>query len=115
MEWLQNIDVQTEIALIGAAQAILLALIGAWLNRGTRKCEDALKKVEARATLRAERELLTMKLMSANMSLSAATAMAVRDGETNGEMDKALYKAKEAEEEHQHYILAIAAKQIAKD
>jgi hypothetical protein len=100
------------IALIGFMQAVTVAIIGVMSARDGKKRKIQLDNAEVRASLRAEESRLAMKLMSADMQLSVATAVAVRDQKSNGRMESALKHAEEVEKEYFDFINAIAAKKI---
>ena len=104
---------QIELALIGAVQALAVVIIGGLFARDSRKRKKSLEEAEVRAVLRAEESLLAIKLMSASVNLGVATGVAIKEGKTNGVMDKALTEAAAAEAAYQHFIKSVAAKQIA--
>jgi len=106
-------QLQIELALIGAVQALAVVVIGGLFARDSRKRKISLEKAEVRAILRAEESLLAIKLMSASVNLGMATGTAIKDGKINGIMDKALQEAASAEAAYQHFIKTVAAKQIA--
>ena len=102
--WLwQYIDIQTEIAIFGLLQTFLIWLV-------SRK----MKRMDARAALRAEESLLSMQMLSATMNLSIATAIAVRDKKVNGVMKRALGDADQTAKSYRDFVDKVAAKQIAK-
>jgi len=109
-----SLNTETKIAVIGAIHTLMLGGFGCVLNKGTKKCQEALEKAENRAELRIKENALSMKLASANMSLSIATAMAVRDGNTNGRMHGALVEAESATKAYQDFVDEIVAQQISK-
>ena len=105
---------QIEIAVIGLIQAVVMAILGGLFARDSKKRKDAARVIEARAALRAEESRLSMKLMSASVHLGMATALAMKEGATNGKMESALRNAKETESEYYDFINAIAARSIIK-
>ena len=107
-------DMQVEIALIGAFQMIVVAVVGGLFARSSKKQKESLDRAEIRAALRAEESRLSMKLMSASVNLGIATAAAVKDGHINGKMTNAVDEAEKTEQEYQDFIKAIASNQINK-
>ena len=103
-----------EIAIIGLFQAAVVAVIGGLFARDSKSRKRQLDDADVRASLRAEESRLSMKLISTNISLSLATAYAVKEGETNGRMSAALAGAEAAQNEYYGFVNAIAAKQITK-
>ncbi len=93
--------------LLTAASAALVAVIGGAFQKDKRKTEE-------RAALRAEENLLSMKLMSATCAVSLVTAKAVFNQKTNGDVEEAMDAAKEAQEDYFAFIDGVAAKKIAK-
>lgn len=102
------------VALIGASEAIAVAVIAGLFARDAKKRKAHTDEQAAQHALRAEENRLAMKLMSADMSLTMATAAAVRDGHTNGEMTAAFARAEKAELEYFDFINTTASKQLAK-
>jgi hypothetical protein len=107
-------DTTLAIAIMGSIQAVAVALISGPFARENKKRKSAHEHTEARAALRAEESRLSMKLISADMSLTLATAHSVKEGKVNGRMDAALAKAEEAQKEYYSFINEVAAKQITK-
>ncbi len=64
---------------------------------------------DAQAHIRAKVNALSMGLMSANTSLTIATAIAVKEGHVNGKMDAALKSAYKAQRVYYNFINAVAA------
>ena len=105
---------QLEIAVIGFIQAIVVVILGGLFARDSRKRRNALDNAETRAILRAEESRLSMKLMSSGVNLGIATAIAIKEGRMNGQMDTALAEAAKTEAEYYDFINAVASKQIVK-
>ena len=107
-------DKQILITAIASIETIVVAVIGGLFIRESRRNKKAYEKADAQAALRAEEGLLSMKLTSASVNLGVATAIAIRDGKTNGEVNGALKEAGEAKRDYQDFIKRVAAKQIVK-
>lgn len=85
----------------GLIQAVVVALIA----------RDA-KRREKQNAIRAEESRLSMKMMSANMSLACAIAYAQKEGRVNGKTDDALAEAKSAQSEYFAFVNRIASERV---
>ncbi|MCL2391976.1 MAG: hypothetical protein FWC66_05130 [Oscillospiraceae bacterium] len=94
--------------IIAGAFGILQAVLIAMISRESKK-----RKVDNE--LRAKESALSMSLQSANMSLSVATAYALKEGRVNGKMDAALKRAEPTQEAYYRHINRVAANQIVTD
>ena len=93
------------ISLIQAIAGIAVAVIGGVFAL-------TMKKAEERTALCIEENLLSMKMVSANIDLGIATGMAVRDGKTDGAMGRALEEASLTQREYQDFLKGVAARKI---
>jgi hypothetical protein len=98
------------LAIIGAAGTIIVAFIGADNRREYKKRKEYREKADKRAAIRTEESRLAMNLISANTNLGIVTGIAVKNGEVNGEMDKAVQKAEKAQSEYFKFVNGMAAK-----
>lgn len=94
-------------ALIAAASGITVAVIEKRANT-ERKC------TQARAERRAKESRLSMDLMSATCELAVVTAVAMREGHTNGTLEPALAAAHDAQEKYRSFLRDEAAKAVSK-
>lgn len=94
-------------SLIAAIAAIAVAIIEG-------KAVQERKSHEKRAERRAKESRLSMELMSATCDLACVTAMALRDGHTNGTLEPALAKAAQAQADYQDFLKDEAAAAVAK-
>jgi hypothetical protein len=108
------LDTTLVIAVIGALQTLAVTVIGGLFARDSKRRKKQLDDADVRATLRAEESRLSMRLMSADLSLTRATAHAVKEGRANGTMDAAITEADAAELEYYNFVNGVAAKQVAK-
>jgi len=86
--------------------------MGLLYRRDAFKRTLALESADIRAALRAEESKLAMELVTANLQIGRATAISVRDGKANGEIDKALVDVDKAVERYLNFTRAIVAKQV---
>ena len=101
-------------AVISAAALIAVAIIEAVALR-ERKNEKAEKeRVEKRAALREHESHLSMQMMSAACALALVTAKKVTGMHTNGDVEEAMDKAREAQANYQTFLEETAARQLAK-
>jgi len=68
-----------------------------------KRAEDNEAKVERRAELRKKESLLAIRLMSASVNLTIATALAVQRKKTNGFMTAALSEARSVQDEYKRF------------
>lgn len=94
-------------ALIAAASAITVAVV-------EKRADKDRKRSQARAERRERESRLSMELMSANCELSVVTAVALREGHTNGTLEPALQKADKAQNDYKNFLLDVAARDVAK-
>lgn len=94
-------------ALIAAASAVTVAII-------EKRADKDRKRTAARAERRERESRLSMELMSATCELSVVTALALRDGHTNGTLEPALQKASKAQSDYRSFLMDTAARDVAK-
>lgn len=90
-------------ACISAVSVIIVAVIG-----------TNVKHSESLAKERAEESLLLLKLMNANCDLTVGTAMALKSGHCNGEMEKGLETVKAAQSEYEAFHARLVITQLSK-
>lgn len=101
--------------LISGAVLIIVTLIEVRATRERKRAKEDKERVEKRAALRAEENLLSIQMQEANLALGVATALAVERGKTNGEMREAKEKAKKAQERYIEFMQeTLAHSQIKK-
>ena len=103
-----------EVAIVGLIQAVMVAVIGGLFARNSKKQKVETELIEARAAIRAEESRLSMQLMSASVNLGVVTAVAVKDGKANGNVNEAVSKAHIAQQEYYNFINTLAAKKLSK-
>lgn len=106
-----QIDINT---LISALSAILVAVFTGLFARDSRRRKSRDDEQDARAKIRAQESRLSMQLMSANVKLGIATALAVEQKKFNGEMKDARESADKAQKAYWDFINSTAAEEITK-
>ena len=101
-------------AIIVAIQTVLVAFLEKGARKDRKKAEDDRQKTWARAERRERESRLSMELMSANCELSVVTAVALREGHTNGTLEPALKKAEQAQNDYKNFLMDTAARDVAK-
>ena len=96
-------------------QTVMVAVINGMFSREKKHRQKINESVDRRASLRAEESMLAMRMMSANTSLTIATALALQEGRTNGKMTTALVEAERAQLDYYEFINRIAAQKIGAD
>jgi predicted GIY-YIG superfamily endonuclease len=99
-------------ALICGLQAIIVAVVAGVFNRDAKKRKQEHSNTEKRAAQRAKESLLAMKMMSANSSLAIATALAIKEGNTNGKLEYALAEAEAAQREYFAFVNNLASQKL---
>jgi hypothetical protein len=82
-------------------------------NEKRQKENDA--RVEKRAELRRQENMLSIRFASASLHLGIVTALAVQNKDMNGSLERALAEAKAAEEAYEIFLKEIAVQQITAD
>ena len=94
-------------AIISAVAAVMVAHIN------TRQ-EKQNKEVNEHNQRREKEAVLNGKMVSALCGLSDVTAEAVRGGHTNGNLEEAQKKAKQAQDEYDEFLQSIALQDLKK-
>lgn len=94
-------------ACIAAVSAITVAVV-------EHRADKDRKTSNRRAERRARESRLSMDLMSATCELAVITAVAMREGHTNGTLEPALATAQEAQENYRSFLRDEAARNVAK-
>ena len=106
MEYLKEI--------ISAAALIIVAVIEALAAKDRKKADADRKEILERSKIRAEESKLSMSLQCSTCELGLETAKALRDGHTNGTMDKRVSDAEAALEAYNKFIKEEAARVVSK-
>ena len=101
-------------AVISALSAICVAVLTGIFARDSKRRKAKDDEQDARAKVRAQESRLSMQLMSANVKLGIATAMAVEQKKFNGEMKDARESADKAQKAYWDFINSTAAEEITK-
>lgn len=99
--------------ILSTVTVVVVALIGALGATDLRRKNRQEKRLVSRAQLRADESRLSMKMMSAAIDLGVATAIAVEEGRTNGEMKLAREHARAVRAEYDAFINKVAANEVA--
>ena len=94
-------------AVIAAASAIAVAVI-------EHRAASERERTENRAERRAKESRLSMELMYATCGLAMDTALAMRDGHTNGTLESDYENAKTARQAYKNFLMDEAAHNVAK-
>lgn len=101
-------------AVISALSAICVAVLTGLFARDSKRRKAKEDEQDARAKIRARESALSMQLMSANVKLGIATALAVEQKKFNGEMKDARESAAKAQKAYWDFINGTAAEEITK-
>ena len=103
------------LGILALLQGVTVAIIGGWFKRESKRRKTDDEEMEKRAAIRMEESLLAMSLMSAITRLSCASALALKEGRTNGKMDMALADAEKAQSEYYAFINRVASERVTAD
>lgn len=93
---------------------IIVAIIEAGSLRERKEAKIDRERSEYRAETRARESKLSMDLMSASCALSMVAAKKLTGMHTNGDVEKAMDSAEEAQKKYENFVNEIAARQVAK-
>ena len=105
------INVGSLIALMGIPSAVTGFFF--WLLK--RYIDKREKQRDDKDADREKHDLLLMKCVNASIALGEATAIAMRDGKTNGETEHALNLANEAKSAQEDFLAEQAIKNLHKE
>ena len=103
-------DLQT--ILLGAAQTVVISMVVYYLQRKQRAADEEaeqrrrqeLEEANRRAEIRKIESLLSLKLNMANAKLGRATAVALKRGKANGEVEEALEAYEDAKQAYFDFL-----------
>lgn len=88
------------------------AIIGFGLRRVEKKMDQRKDEQEEKEECRQDFNLLMIKGITASMALSEASAMALKNGKTNGETTEALKYSKDVKNELKDFIYKHGVKEV---
>ena len=91
--------------------SVAASLLLFFAQRHFKKAEESSEKAEER---RAEQQMLILQTVQAIGELTMASALAVKNGHTNGELTKAMAHFEEVDKELNNFLIKTAARKIAK-
>ena len=100
---------------LSAASTIICGYLAYKSNKEAKANEKDRKLTEKRAEERKKESLLSLRLMNANCSLTVGTALAVKRGHANGEMEQGLKDVEEAMKAYQEFHNKIAVDHLTKE
>lgn len=80
-----------------------------WVQQSMKRCE---KKREERDKAKEANEFLLLRSVAAAITLGEATAKAIKDGKTNGEMTEALSYAQEIKRKQKDFMIEQGIKHL---
>lgn len=107
---------QVVCTLITALGAIVIAVIQYKSGKERKAAEEAAakerKEAEKRAEIRARESRLSMDMMYATSKLCIGTALAIKRGRANGELDEGLEMVDRAVEQYEDFLKDVASDRI---
>ena len=111
-------DLQLEVALIGALQMVVVAIVTGWFARDSKKRKKQLDKAEKSALNHAIGEAVVMSLAESNRNTGEVVIMALmdlipdKDSETYKALETALSESRKAGNAYQDFVRSAAARQL---
>ena len=107
------------INIICAAIAALATIICAWIAANTSRAEKA-RKIKDESTDRQSQERikesrLQLAMIAANSELTVGVAMALKNGQCNGEVEAGLHAVEKANREYTRFLEEVAIEHINKE
>lgn len=103
---------------VAAIATIVVAVIEARASKDRKRHEKGMQAAECRSLERQKRRekesRLSMEMMSASLDLAYVTSLAVTGGHTNGNVEAAQKKAKDAQDAYNNFLRDEAAHAVAK-
>ena len=100
--------------IIPGACAVIVAVIEAFAQRDRKAAQKDREQIERNAKIRARESRLSMDMMAANSELCDVICIAVSGGQTNGNVERARKKAREAREAYDAFLRDTAAEAVVK-
>ena len=100
---------------LGLAQGIAVAIIAGVFNRESKRRRVANERHDKHNAIQAEERHLSMRMMSASISLGCAIAYAQKEDRVNGKTESALAQAEEAQNKYFNFVNRIASEQMTRN
>lgn len=97
---------------VAAAATIVCAIIAYRSNKEAKIAKEERERAELRAKRRLQESRLSLKLINANCALTVGTALAVKRGHANGELDDGLKQVAEAQKAYNEFIQQVALEDV---
>ena len=97
---------------ISSLATIICAVIAYQGKQEAKLAKEERNRVEKRAARRLQESRLSLQLMNANCALTVGTALAVKRGHANGELDDGLEKVAAAQKAYNDFIQAVALEDV---
>ena len=98
--------------LISSAATIACAIIAYKAEIHAKEAREERAEAERCAARRVRESMLSLKLMNANCALTIGTALAIKRGRANGELEDGLKKVQEAQDEYEDFLKTIALEDL---
>lgn len=100
---------------VSSLATVVCAVIAYQGKLEAKTAKEERDRAEKRATRRLQESRLSLKLLNANCALTVGTALAVKRGHANGELDDGLKQVAEAQKEYNDFIQAVALEDVVGD
>lgn len=97
---------------VTAIATIVCAIIAYRSEQRAKITKEEKERSEKRANRRLQESRLSLELMNANCALSVGTALAVKRGHANGELEEGLQQVELARKKYLDFLKAVAVEDI---
>ena len=101
--------------IVSAAATVACAILAYASNKQSRIMKEDRARVEKRAQRRLKESRLSLELMNANCVLTVGTALAVKRGHANGELDDGLAQVEAARRKYMDFLKEVAIEDVVGD
>jgi hypothetical protein len=101
--------IQTEIAVIGAIQAVIVAIIVGYFGRDSRNNKRTIEDAAQRIKIGYEEQFATLGLIRSLVTIVQLMAKAVIGLKLNGDLQEALEEVKKTNSKYQEYLDKVTA------
>ena len=112
MELISLIAPEIVCVCISSASTVICAIIAYRNEQNAKVAKRQREEDEKQRQRRIEESMLSLKLMNANCELAIGTALAVKRGYANGELEEGITAVKEAQKEYEEFLHRIAVEDM---
>lgn len=112
METVVGIPLELLCVIVSSCSTIICGLIAVRSEKSARSIQEQRELDMKQEERRIRESMLSLKLMNANCELTVGTALAVKRGYANGELESGIKAVKEAQKEYEDFLHSIAVEDM---